>query len=640
MEADMLKKAGQLFIFTLLVFSFFLSKLVELATGRRVKLKAWFNTSKAGSISQIDLIELSLQNLKAKKTRTMITIGGMTIGIAVIVFLVSLGYGIQQLVVTRVASLAEMQQADIIPPSGGKLKIDDSTLSSLKGISTVSMALPLISVVGRVSYQNSVSDVAVYGVTADYLKQSAIKPVEGKIFESNNLTMVVESGEVAGVSTENMTGADIKVGDQIGDIEYSLDPSVWMRVRERPDSKSKIMGYTRRMEGTATGIEVWGGNYISTEKVGATGTDSMGKTLDRWVAAKVPLWTLNQCDVSNIDCAEGKYQIKKDQDAIQVQDVGFIAEIGMKVNSVTVKESNVLGVSTDSANGSLPQVEIASESGKVETVATKTIPLSSNAKLQAVVNRALLNVLGIKENEAVGKDFSASFVVVGNLLADNGNKIESVPAQYSIVGVIPDDKTPMFYVPFIDLRSLGVTNYSQVKMVVTDANNLQKTRRQVEAMGYITRSVADTVAQINSLFGTARTVMAFLGFMALSVAALGMFNTLTVSLMERTREVGLMKAMGMKSSEIQELFLSESLIMGLCGGIFGLLLGFLMGKVLGLGLSLFSVYKGMGLIDVSYIPLSFILVIIVLSLIIGIVTGIYPARRATKISALNALRYE
>lgn len=638
----MFKKIGRLGTFTLLVFSYFLSKLVELVSRQKVKLKPWFDTSKPGTISQTDLIELSLQNLKAKKTRTMITVGGMTIGIGAIVFLVSIGYGVQQLVVTRVARLEEMRQADVIPPAGGKLKIDDSTLSSLKAINTVSMALPLISAVGQVSYQNSVSDVAVYGVTADYLKQSAIQPVEGKIFDSNNLVMEVTSGEVAGVSTMDSLGSELKVGDQIGDVEYAIDQSGWVRVRETPDAKSKIMGYTKRTEGISQGIETWGGSYVSSGKVGTTGIDGSGKPLDRWVAAKVPLWTLSQCDTSNIDCADGKYLQIKDQDEVQVSDIGFMAEIGMKVTNISVSEPNpnVLGVTTSSGNGSLPQVEIASESAQADTTTLKTVPLAASAKQQAVVNRALLNVLGIKENEALNKEFSASFVIVGNLLADSGDKIESVPANYTIVGVTPDDKTPMFYVPFIDLRSLGVVNYSQVKMVVSNPNDLQKTRRQVEAMGYVTRSVADTVAQINSLFGTAKTVLALLGFMALAVAALGMFNTLTVSLMERTREVGLMKAMGMKSSEVQELFLSESLIMGLCGGILGLVLGFSLGKILGLVLSFFSIFKGMGFIDVSYIPFSFVLIIVALSLIIGIVTGIYPARRATKISALNALRYE
>ena len=69
---------------------------------------------------------------------------------------------------------------------------------------------------------------------------------------------------------------------------------------------------------------------------------------------------------------------------------------------------------------------------------------------------------------------------------------------------------------------------------------------QVEALGFSTRSVADTVKQIDRLFATARVLLAVLGFVALSIAALGMFNTLTVSLLERTREVGLMKAMGMR----------------------------------------------------------------------------------------------
>jgi len=248
--------------------------------------------------------------------------------------------------------------------------------------------------------------------------------------------------------------------------------------------------------------------------------------------------------------------------------------------------------------------------------------------------------LGIAENEAVGKSFNVSFVVVGDLLADETEKIESASSEYTIIGVIPEEKTPVFYVPFIDLRSLGVNNYSQVKLVVKDQAELAKVRHQVEAMGYVTRSVADTVDQINSLFATARTVLMLLGMVALSVAALGMFNTLTVSLLERTREVGLMKAMGMKSWEVQELFLTESMLMGFLGGLLGIIVGFITGKLVGMALSFFAIFKGVGYIDISYVPLSFVIVIIFLSLLVGIVTGIYPAKRATKISALNALRYE
>ena len=73
-----------------------------------------------GSISQIDLIELAIRNLKVKKTRTLITIGGMSIGIAAVVFLVSIGYGLQSLVISRVARLDEMKQVEIDPkPAAG-----------------------------------------------------------------------------------------------------------------------------------------------------------------------------------------------------------------------------------------------------------------------------------------------------------------------------------------------------------------------------------------------------------------------------------------------------------------------------------------------------------------------------------------
>src|SRR3990167_2725018 len=95
-------------------------------------------------------------------------------------------------------------------------------------------------------------------------------------------------------------------------------------------------------------------------------------------------------------------------------------------------------------------------------------------------------------------------------------------------------------------------------------------RKQVEALGMKTSSVTDTVDQINRLFSTLRLILGLLGIVALSVASLGMFNTLTVSLLERTREVGMMKAIGMRSSEVRDLFLTESMTMGFFGGIGGL----------------------------------------------------------------------
>src|SRR3989344_4176447 len=522
-----------------------------------VKATKTLDLRKTGSISRIDLIELSIRNMKAKKTRTIITIGGMAIGIGAIVFLVSIGYGLQRLVVTRVARLEEMRQADVSPQAGGKVKITDKTLADFKEIQNVNMALPLIAVVGRVNYQNSVSDMSDYGVTSDYLTQSAIKPIEGKIFDSNELTgeLPKATGQVAGVATEAKVGA---YGEEIKDIDYRISAGNWIRVRDKPSTSGKVLGYTKRVEGNPAGVEVWGDTYEDSV-TGHGGFDENDKPLGRWIKAPVLLWKQKPCDSQTQgDCEDGKYLILRNDEGAQTQAAGFFAEI-------------------------------------------KTVKLAPNAKRQAVVNRAMLKLLGLSENGAVGKKFNASFVVVGDLLADNQENLESAATEYTIVGVTPEDKTPVFYVPFMDLRSLGITNFSQVKLVVKDQAGLDRVRKQGEAMGYITRSVADTVAQINSLFATAKTILALLGMVALTVAALGMFNTLTVSLLERTREVGLMKAMGMKSSEVQELFLTESMIMGFLGGILGIIGGWIAGKAVGVGLSFFTIFRGVGFVDVSYL---------------------------------------
>ena len=567
-----------------------------------------------GTITRINLIELATRNMMAKRTRTFVTVGGMTIGIATIVFLVSIGYGLQELVINRVARLEEMKQTDVTPQAGGKVKIDDKTISNFKDIQGVGMSLPLIAVVGKVNYQNSVSDMAVYGVTTDFLKQSAIQPVYGKIFESNDIATQL-GPQIAGIATESG-----EIGDKIQDVNFSIEPGTWIRVREGPDTSAQVLGYTKRVEGTSQGEEVWGSEFLNGE--------------NKWVKAPLLLWSKEKCDTATQgDCEDGNYIVMRDTDNSQIQKTGYFAEIGVTVAGINIGKPGVLGLSTD-------WVDIASEAGTTTAPEVKTVTMSSDSLKEAVVNKAMLAVLGIKDTEAVGKKFNTSFIVVGDLLSDPKEGITSSSEKFTIVGVTPDAKTPVFYVPFVDLRALGIVNYSQVKVVANNQAGLPKIRRQIEAMGYITRSVADTVAQINSLFATARTLLILLGMVALGVAALGMFNTLTVSLLERTREVGLMKAMGMKSSEVSELFLTESMIMGFLGGILGIIVGWILGKLVGIFLSFFAIFKGVGFVDVSYIPFSFVFLVLILSLIVGIATGIYPAKRATKISALDALRYE
>lgn len=606
----------------------------DLAT-RNTRFVNSLDRSDTSGVSQLYLMEIAFKNMAAKKTRTVVTIGGMAIGISFIVFLVSIGYGLQEVVVARVARLDELKQAEIVPGLSADLALTDATINKFKEIKNVESVLPLIAVIGRVSYQNSVSDLAVYGATSDYLKYSALQPTKGTLFESNATTL-----EVNKIKSNPDNEGTAKNGEKIRDISINIESGTWLKVRENPSAKSTIIGYTKRVEGRTSGEEVWGETYVSDDKVGASGKDSEGKTLGKWVKSEFLLWEKKSCSVQeDSECEGGQYVVLRDEENTQVQKEGFVAEIGMTVVD-NDQSAKVLGVNTKDNAGTLPVVEMASESAGVADQQVEKVSIDSKEKKEIVVNQSVLQLLSIDENQAIGKELSLSLVVVGELLEDPNVRIESAPLNYKIVGVIPDEGTPIIYVPFMDVRSLGVNKYSQLKVIAKDNGSLRDIRTTIESAGYGTVSVSDTVAQIDSLFSNFRLVLSILGLVALSVAALGMFNTLTVSLLERTREVGLMKAMGLKSGEVKSLFLTESMIMGLYGGILGLLLGVGLGKLLSLILSALSVVKGVGFVDVSYVPLSFVVFVILLSILVGIATGYYPAKRATKISALNALRYE
>ncbi len=621
------------------------------------KISVKLDFDKGSNVSRSYLIELAFRNMQAKKTRTIVTVGGMAIGIAFIVFLVSLGYGLQDMVTTRVARLEELQQAEILPGLSEELALTDEILSRLNAMPNVKATLPLISVVGRVSFQDSVSDLAVYGVTTDYLTSSAIQPIQGKIFDSQEIAYTVknrrtqEGGEIAEEQTADSTTTQEKP------ILFNISDGAWLRVRSESSTEGSVIGYTRRMQTNQEGNQVIGSYY--TGYSGPEVLDDAGERQGLWIQSEFTLWREVACAVSQTDeatenvlidpeCEDGQYVPLKDESANQVVQTGYTAQISVIVTDKVLGETTQIAQADTQdtsgtqvrSDGTLPVVTLATASAEVVNENRRVIPIPDQALKQAVVNRAVLAIIGMSESEAVGKKITLTFVAVGDLTEGESDRIESVPTDYTIVGVTPEEGTPVVYVPFIELRSLGITRISQIKVIADDKDSLPGVRASIEAMGYGTVSVVDTVSQINSLFVSFRLVLAIIGMVALSVATLGMFNTLTVSLLERTREVGLMKAMGMKSEEVRELFLTESMIMGFYGGLLGLLIGFGVGKLLSLLLSSVAIARGVGFVDVSVVPFSFVLTVVALSLVVGILTGYYPAKRATKISALNALRYE
>ena len=162
------------------------------------KIVAAFDRERHGIASRSYLIELSFRNMRAKRTRTVVTICGMAISIAFIVLLMSMGYGLQNLVTSRVARLEELQQAEVMPGLSDELALNDEVIGRLRSMPQVKSVLPLISVVGRVSYQDSITDLGSYGTTTEYLTTS-LSNRAAAVFESHDMARVRESQELSSV---------------------------------------------------------------------------------------------------------------------------------------------------------------------------------------------------------------------------------------------------------------------------------------------------------------------------------------------------------------------------------------------------------------------------------------------------------
>lgn len=155
------------------------------------------------------------------------------------------------------------------------------------------------------------------------------------------------------------------------------------------------------------------------------------------------------------------------------------------------------------------------------------------------------------------------------------------------------------------------------KLYVDEANNF-----------YISKS--DNIAQLLlGLLSSLTMAAIFIGFITLFGSAIGLMNIMLVAVAERTREIGVSKALGARANAIRRQFLYESLIISLWGGVWGIVLGISLGNLI-------AFFLGTAFV----IPWGTIVIGILICTVVGIVSGIYPAIKASKLNPINALRYE
>ena len=130
------------------------------------------------------------------------------------------------------------------------------------------------------------------------------------------------------------------------------------------------------------------------------------------------------------------------------------------------------------------------------------------------------------------------------------------------------------------------------------------------------------------------------GSLALAVASIGIVNTLVMAILERRREIGVMKAIGASDSDVKRLFFAEAGAMGILGGMVGVGLGWAIGRVINIGTNIYLKRQSLPPDNFWAVPWWLVAAAIMFSFLVSLISGLYPAGRAARLDPVQALRYE
>ena len=227
-------------------------------------------------------------------------------------------------------------------------------------------------------------------------------------------------------------------------------------------------------------------------------------------------------------------------------------------------------------------------------------------------------------------------------------ELKELYKEYKRVNKIRDDPSNTYS------NTNSLENYTQVKVKVNDIDQVSTVDQAIKDMGFETYSLDSIREPMQKQMQQQQLFLGSLAAISLLVAAIGITNTMIMSIYERTREIGVMKVLGCKIGNIRIVFLMEAGLIGFCGGVMGVVVSFGISKLLNYlavsgslgenGGFLGSLMGGMGMMsggsELSIIPPWLIVSAIAFATVIGLISGFYPANRAVKISALEAIKHE
>jgi putative ABC transport system permease protein len=182
--------------------------------------------------------------------------------------------------------------------------------------------------------------------------------------------------------------------------------------------------------------------------------------------------------------------------------------------------------------------------------------------------------------------------------------------------------------------------YSSISVRVKNPTQVQVVEDAIKKMGFTTFSLLDASQSLRTFFKVLDLFLLIFGSLALAVASIGIVNTLVMAILERRREIGIMKAIGASDGDVKKLFFAEAGAMGILGGIAGVALGWAIGRIINFATNIYLRRESLTPDTFWSVPWWLVVLAIGFSLLVSLVSGLYPAGRAAKLDPVQALRYE
>lgn len=275
---------------------------------------------------------------------------------------------------------------------------------------------------------------------------------------------------------------------------------------------------------------------------------------------------------------------------------------------------------------------------------------------------------GIEPKDLIGKEVTLAYATAGAIANPmqllGGLNMQRLERRFRVAGIVEREPGPamgfaMFssvMIPLRRAREMGAADvsnpqsllqqlsqkpsYGSVTVKVRRPQDVEEIEKSIKDMGFQAFSLNDALRGAKRAFILMDVLLSLVGSIALTVASLGIVNTMVMSILERTREIGIMKAIGGSDGDVRKIFLVEAGAIGLAGGILGVVLGWIVGRAINFGANLYIESQGGTTANLFTLPLWLIFGAIVFSIGVSLIAGSYPASRAARLDPIQALRHD